>query len=693
MALFLCSKEKRIYRILMNIQGETIMKKLIIICPGKVTSINLANQLNKIFSQYTEVEPYCLEDDFDFDISNSIVVLSSSQAIDYRIQKLMNSGMDYILARRVINHRYISELLNLPKATEVLLVNDREEATFQAITQLQALGVNYIKYYPYYPGIDSYPELDIAVTVGEPHLVPYGLKKTIDIGTRQIDITTVADIAKKLGLMEALGSSLSSQYIHEIIGLLNRINDSAKDMKLVSERLETVASCLTKAIIYVDKDGNIITGNQEIYNLLECSNQDLIGKNIYEVLPEIAGCEANNDKVDVVVIREKELLVTTKVIKGRGSEDGVIFTFERSEEIEKNEHELRRRTTLVMHSNHYTFDDIIYKSDSMSKLIEKVKVFANTDSTILIQGESGTGKELLAQAIHSSSKRASGRFIPVNFASMPMSLIESELFGYEEGSFTGARKGGKRGLFEEAHGGTIFLDEIGDASLDFQCRLLRVIQERQVRRVGGLKEIPIDVRLIAATNRNLMAEIEQGSFRADLYYRLNVLPVRTLSLRERKTDIPMLLDFFLSSHSGGAYTKIESVLDKEGVMVLQDYDWPGNIRQLENAMEYIACICQPGKKLNSTQLPDYTYARSSKTESSILREVLGENMLWVLKKIMNADGLGRRHIAELAKEEGWSLTEGQIRNLLISAEGLGFVESNQGRKGTLMTEKGYELFR
>lgn len=665
------------------------MKKLVIICPGRVTSINLAKQLDKIFGQYTEIVPFCLEDDLDFDVSNSIVVLSSLQSIDGRVQEMMNRNMEYIMARRVINHKYISELLSLPKATEVLMVNDREEATFQAITQLQALGVNYIKYYPYYPGIATYPKLDIAVTIGEPHLVPYEIKKVIDVGTRQIDITTLADIAKKLGLMEVLGSSLSSQYIHEIIGLLNRINDSAKNMKLVSDRLETVANCLTKAIVYVDKEGTIITANRELYNFLDCSSEDLIGNNINSVLPEAAVNDTNNDKVDVVSIHGKELLVTSKIVKGSGSEDGVIYTFERSEDIEKNEHELRRRTASGVETNLYTFEDIIYQSSGMKKLIDKVKIFAESDSTILIQGESGTGKELIAQAIHSSSKRAGGQFVPVNFASMPMSLIESELFGYEDGSFTGARKGGKRGLFEVAHGGTIFLDEIGDASPDFQCRLLRVIQERQVRRVGGVKEIPVNVRVIAATNRNLPEEIKKGNFRSDLYYRLNVLPVRTLSLRERKQDIPFLSDYFLEKHSGGRFRAVREVLKEEAADLLLGYDWPGNIRQLENAMEYISCISQNGVKLDIADLPEYLSGNRENHEPSVLKDVIGTNMAWILEKIRDSEGLGRRGITELAKTEGMELTEGQIRSLLNHAEALGFVEVKQGRRGTVLTDRGF----
>lgn len=667
------------------------MKKIIMITPGKVTSINLRIQLENIFGEYTEVKSYCLEDDLDFDTTNALIVLSSPNIIDERIQKLIDNGVEYIVAQRVINHRYISELLNLPRGTEVLLVNDRAETNYEAMVQLQALGVNYIKYYSYYPGITSYPELDISVTVGEPDIVPFGVKKVINIGTRQIDIVTVVDIANRLGLMKALGDRLSSQYINDIISLLNRINDTAKDMKIISNRLETVANCLGKAIIYTNKSGDVIVSNQEMCNILKCSYEDIIGKNIKDILPQIVRI-GSNDEVDIIRTHSKELFVTSNIIEGKGSDDGIIYTFEKSEEIEKNEHEIRRRTSgNAIRTNYYTFNDIVYKSSNMKELIDKVKSFSLTDSTILIQGESGTGKELFAQSIHAASNRSSGPFVPVNFASMSSSLIESELFGYEEGAFTGALKGGKRGLFEEAHGGTIFLDEIGDASLDFQCRLLRVIQERQVRRVGGLKEIPINVRLIAATNKDLASEVKKGNFRADLYYRLSVLPVRMLSLRERKQDILVLANFFLEKHSRGKINNIEDVLEESGINLLYEYDWPGNIRQLENAMEYIANVAKMDKKLSIKELPEYITNRSDKLEGSILADILGNDMVWMLKKIMNSNGLGRRYLAELAKEEGIDLTEGKIRSLLNSAEVLGLVESTTGRKGTVLTEKGYNL--
>lgn len=667
------------------------MKKLIVISPGRTTAINLAMQLEKFFGEYSEISAYCLEDEFNFDISNSLVVISSREAIDDRIKLLMDKGMDYILARRVINHRYIGELLDLPKATEVLLVNDRKETTFLAISQLQALGVNNIKYYSYYPGMISYPKLDIAVTVGEPHLVPYRVKRVIDIGTRQFDVTTLIDIAHRLGLMDVIGDSLSSHYIHEIVGLLNRISDVAKETRILSNRLQTVANCISKAIIYVNKEGNVLLVNNMMTDLLSCKEEDIIGRDIKDVLPVLAKIDKTS-KSDIIKIKGKELFVTQNVVEGKGIEEGKIYIFEKSEDIQKNEHEIRRRASyMAIKGNYYTVDDIIYKSENMKKFMEKVKAFANTDSTILIQGESGTGKELIAQTIHSLSKRAKGPFVPVNFASLNMNLIESELFGYEEGSFTGALKGGKIGLFEQAHGGTIFLDEIGDASLEFQCTLLRVIQERQIRRIGGLMEIPVDVRIIAATNKNLAEEVKRGKFRSDLYYRLNVLPIKVPSLRERKSDIPLLANYFIEKYSNGRFVSLEDILEEDAIRELYEYDWPGNVRQLENAIEYIISLAKPGKKIQKNELPDYIADYVHSPQNSVIIDVLGKDMIWVLGKMKNSDGIGRRYLAKCAEEENIDLTEGQIRNILNLTQSMGLIESKPGRGGSHLTEKGYNV--
>ncbi len=232
-----------------------------------------------------------------------------------------------------------------------------------------------------------------------------------------------------------------------------------------------------------------------------------------------------------------------------------------------------------------TFDDIISKSEVMKSIIHKAKNYAKYDSNLLIYGETGTGKEILAQSIHNHSKRCRGPFVSVNTASIPPNLLESELFGYVEGAFTGARKGGKQGLFELAHGGTIFLDEIGELSPDIQSRLLRVLQEKEIMRIGDDKIIPVDVRIISATNRDLLTHVKQGGFRADLYYRICVLRLRLPPLRERLEDIPSIFEYYVRKLADKEQKEI--AIHENVMKLLKAYPWPGNIRELRNMAEVV----------------------------------------------------------------------------------------------------------
>lgn len=234
----------------------------------------------------------------------------------------------------------------------------------------------------------------------------------------------------------------------------------------------------------------------------------------------------------------------------------------------------------------YYFKDIIGKSKAMKQVIEYAQTISNSPSTILIEGESGTGKEVFAQSIHNASNRKNNGFVAINCAAIPENLIESELFGYDDGAFTGAKKGGQQGKFELANKGTLFLDEIGDMKPDMQVKLLRAIQESSVTRVGGEKLIPVDVRIIAATNKNLAEEVENGNFRMDLYYRISVIPLHIPSLKERKSDLPSLIRFFLNEKS----IKLQKDIPQMGYSMLQqllDYDWPGNVRELQNFIEQL----------------------------------------------------------------------------------------------------------
>lgn len=257
----------------------------------------------------------------------------------------------------------------------------------------------------------------------------------------------------------------------------------------------------------------------------------------------------------------------------------------------------------IINNDEIRFKDIIGNETGLKNLISKAKKVCNSPSTVLIRGESGTGKELIARAIHNESYRKDHQFIAINCAAIPEALLESELFGYEGGSFTGSKREGKKGKLELAEKGTIFLDEIGDMPLSLQPKLLRVLQERKIERIGGKDSIPIDVRVIAATHRNLEGMLQEGSFREDLYYRLNVIPLYTMSLRERQSDIKLFWDYFIGKHCQ-LLNKGIMQLDENLERWLLQYEWPGNIRQLENAIEYMVNMAE-SVVIGFQDLPDY----------------------------------------------------------------------------------------
>jgi transcriptional regulator with PAS, ATPase and Fis domain len=259
-----------------------------------------------------------------------------------------------------------------------------------------------------------------------------------------------------------------------------------------------------------------------------------------------------------------------------------------------------------------SFESIIGQDSGMKDTIQKARRIANSISTVLIRGESGTGKEVLARAIHGESNRSKHPFIAVNCAAIPENLLESELFGYEGGAFTGAKREGNLGKFELAHRGTLFLDEIGDMPLSLQAKLLRVLQDRSIDRVGGRRSIPIDVRVIAATNRNLEEMMRGGTFREDLYYRINVIPLHLKPLKERREDILLFLQFFINKFCE-MLNKGPFLIDPLVERWLIQYDWPGNTRQLENAVEYMINMAE-SEVIGFKDLPDYLFQQNGLVE-------------------------------------------------------------------------------
>ncbi|WP_246026168.1 sigma-54 interaction domain-containing protein [Peribacillus cavernae] len=300
----------------------------------------------------------------------------------------------------------------------------------------------------------------------------------------------------------------------------------------------------------------------------------------------------------------------------------------------------------------YTFDHLMGKSPAFIEVKNRARKAAKSDSNVLLLGESGTGKELFAHSIHNDSSRAMGVFVKVNCAAIPAELLESELFGYEEGSFTGAKKGGKAGKFEAADGGTIFLDEIGELPMHMQVKLLRVLQEKEIERVGAAGSTPIDVRVIAATNRNLEEMVRKGEFRLDLYYRLKVMEITVPPLKERKEDIKILVHHFMDKYQQIMKKQVKGIND-HALRLLTIYSWPGNIRELENIIERALNIGDEGEVITSEHLLEEITGHKQMTPVRSLAEVMEETER---NTILACLGMTQGNKSETAKQLGVSRT-------------------------------------
>lgn len=399
-------------------------------------------------------------------------------------------------------------------------------------------------------------------------------------------ITTRIPIFEENGTL--IGAFAVFKDITEIVNLAEEITD----MKEIQTMLQAIIQSSDEAISVVNEAGQGILINPAYTRITGLTQEEVIGK---PATADISEGESMHMKVlktrravRGVAMRvgpkKREVIVNVAPIIVKGKLKGSVGVIHDMSEIKSLSRELTRARQIIRTLEaKYTFLDIIGKSEEMVLAIEQAKLGAKTPATVLLRGESGTGKELFAHAIHNESDRKYNKFIRVNCAAISESLLESELFGYEEGAFSGARRGGKTGLFEEANNGSIFLDEIGELSANTQAKLLRVLQEREVLRVGGTKPVPINVRIIAATNVNLEKGIAKGSFREDLYYRLNRMPIQIPPLRNRKEEIPLLCDRLLQKINRDYGRNVEGVTDS-AMHQLMEYDWPGNVRELENIL-------------------------------------------------------------------------------------------------------------
>ena len=411
------------------------------------------------------------------------------------------------------------------------------------------------------------------------------------------DTVAFANCVGNLGrevLLITSGRESILRAVEEAANLLSVREEEQKN----AQRFEAVLNFVHDGVLATDEGGLLTVVNPVAEKIFDVQRDEVLGLPVTSVIQDTRidkVLASGSPEFDQLQQAPAGHILTNRIpIRVDGEVKGVVATFQEVSQIEAEERKIRQNLYGKGMVTRYTFRDILTRDPQMKRLIKLAKDYAKTNATILIQGESGTGKELFAQSIHAYSPRAQGPFVAINCSALPPPLLESELFGYVEGAFTGAKRSGKIGLFEMAHNGTIFLDEIGEMDRTLQARLLRVLEERQVMRLGSDSLIPVNIRVLAATNQDLRRLASQGTFRVDLLYRLNVLNLPMTPLRQRKVDIAYLAEYFLSRYQTEHKRRIEAIPPQISEL-LERYEWPGNVRELKNVMERLVLSAESGR--------------------------------------------------------------------------------------------------
>lgn len=659
-----------------------------LISGGLITKEVLHEQLQVLLGDYIDIKSYSVDEGIPAKLIESMI-LFSSEVIKNEANDHSSIQCDYfIVGKRTIHHENIDKLLQIPDNTKVLMVNDDYAETLEFIESLYQLGIQHIQFVPFRMEQIYYEGIDIAVTPGETHLCPPFIQKVIDVHVRLFDMATILKIVDYCQLNDHISSRISERYIRNIVELHKKLLVAEQKTKQLNDHLQRVVDSVDDGILAINRHQEITVFNHRLEALFQLSVQDVINQPVRRFLPSeivdflLQSRETNqffNIKgVEVVIYRSQMSIENTTV--------ATFKSVNQAFEIEKTaQRQLKSKGFYAK----YDLNDIIGEHPLMIQGKQIAKKLAISEHSIFIQGETGTGKELFANAMHLHSIRKNGPFLAINCSALTESLLESELFGYEEGAFTGAKKGGKKGLFELADNGTLFLDEIGDISLTLQSHLLRVLQESEIRKIGGDKMIPINVRIIAATNKNLQEKIQTGTFRSDLYYRLNVLNFQIPPLRERKSDIPLLIHHFIGRHGKGVK------IDQNVMNRLIQHEWLGNVRELKSIMDYMLTICE-NQFITENDIPTNRLHLSTnleKADSSLGDSILEkEEYLFILKTIKECNDTGkaasREWISHKSKESNHYLTTQQIRKRLDFLELNGLIIKGKGRAGTKITVKG-----
>lgn len=664
----------------MFLGGQNMKIDIGLITENSIVISEYINQVKYIFGDTININTYSIEDGSAFVKKKENIFLVSANSSEYfeDVRKTLSKG-DVVIPVYLSFFRRNLLLLNAyPKGTRALLVNVTKRMAEETITSLHQTGTNNIEFVPYYPGCPYKGDIKLAVTVGHEDIVPDFIEDIVDIGWRQISTLTMAELAIKIDCEYILETKRFLELSEKLFDLSDGFSTILTKYKVLRKEFDTLLQTMDVGIIATDSNHHIYACNHQAALYLGIKRTDLLSNNVTSFIDEnlYERCRLQQviNKTQMIGFKKETIDISiTPVI--RGSQFlGAITIISVSETSEIND-SMDFKSVSKGHVTRYNFSDIIGNSETIRQTIKLAKMMAKTDSSVLITGESGTGKELFAHSIHNNSKRSQGPFVAINCAAE--NLLESELFGYEGGSFTGAKKGGKIGLFEIAVNGTLFLDEIEGMSQNLQVKLLRVIQEREIMRVGGDTRIPIDVRIISASNQELLPLTSGGSFRSDLFYRLSTLPIELPPLRKRRSDIPILIEEFKN------ILNASFVLTEETKNILYKYDWPGNIRELHNCVEYFGCLNLP--VIEPDNLPFYIqrFAKQNQALGDATDDIISK-----ILDILHSKPCGRSTLLEELKIRGILISESKLRSYLTKLKDNGWISTKGGRGGSFLTDLG-----
>ena len=501
------------------------------------------------------------------------------------------------------------------------------------------------------------------------------VSRVFNIGIKEYTFSNVPEVyeilqrEKERGYADAIGSSfvceaakefgMRGHLIYSESSVLRAFETaimvarSKKKEQDDARQLHSILGLIQEGMVVTNEIGRISLFNERAEKVLGLPASKAIGRDADELLPELELCSVIQKRQQtynkICSVGSQKILINRIPIVNNNAVIGALATFQSTNAVQKSEEKIRNHLSEKGFVARHVFDDILGESRILAQTKEKACLYARSEATVLLKGESGCGKDLFAQSIHNASGRAKRPFVAVNCAAFSTTLLESELFGYEEGAFTGARKSGKLGIFELAHGGTIFLDEIAEIDVNIQTRLLRVLEQRELLRMGSEKIIHVDIRIIAATNRDLWQMVRQGKFRNDLYYRLNILEMDLPSLRERSEDIPLIFKQFLKAYAPHMTEEDMNTVARDPV--LTSYSWPGNVRELKNIAERFSILSRGAghydeilhsffsKKM--TDMPDTDFA-DTETIRKILRECRNNRSLAARKLGISRTTLWRK---------------------------------------------------